>query len=102
MMHEALVSSQRAQLYLAERALPLAVAQACGVGYLSHAAWKYALVSQEQRQLLKRWIGRIIFPLGSPDGYGFIGRTLLQWEPGMNENAHKAPCSISKVVPDAG
>ena len=90
MMHEALVSSQRAQLYLAERALPLAVAQACGVGYLSHGAWKYALVSQEQRQLLKRWIGRIIFPLGSLDGYGFIGRTLLRWVPGMDENAHKA------------
>jgi len=47
-------------------------------------------VSTEQQQLLKRWIGRIIFPLGSPDGQGFIGRTLLKWEPGMDENAHKA------------
>ena len=47
-------------------------------------------MSKEQQRLLKRWIGRIIFPLGSPDGQGFIGRTLLKWEPGMDENAHKA------------
>jgi Toprim-like len=47
-------------------------------------------VSREQRQLLKRWIGRIIFPLGSPGGQGFIGRTLLMWEPGVDEDAHKA------------
>jgi hypothetical protein len=39
---------------------------------------------------LKRWIGRILFPLHSPYGQGYIGRTLLQWEPGMDENAHKA------------
>jgi hypothetical protein len=89
-MREALVSSQRAQLYLTERALPAALAQACDVGYLSRAAWEQAPVSQKQQQHLRRWIGRIIFPLGSPRGQGFLGRTLLQWEPGMNENAHKA------------
>ena len=89
-MREALTSSRRAQLYLAERALPTALAKACGVGYLSRAAWEHAPVSQEQQRLLQRWIGRIIFPLGCPDGQGFIGRTLLQWEPGMDENAHKA------------
>jgi DNA primase len=60
------------------------------VGYLSHAAWEQAAVSIEQQRLLKRWIGRIIFPLWSPGGQGFIGRTLLKWEPGMDENAHKA------------
>jgi len=89
-MREALASSRRAHLYLTERALPPAVALARGVGYLSRAAWEQAQVSKEQQRLLKRWIGRIIFPLGSPDGQGFIGRTLLQWEPGMDENAHKA------------
>jgi hypothetical protein len=46
-------------------------------------------VSKEQQKHLKRWLGRIIFPLGSPGGQGFIGRTLLKWEPGMDENTHK-------------
>ena len=89
-MRKALASSRRAQLYLTERALPPAIALESGVGYLSGAAWEQAPVSKEQQRLLKRWIGRIIFPLGSPDGQGFIGRTLLRWEPGMDENAHKA------------
>jgi DNA primase len=90
LIREALASSWRAQLYLNERALPLTIALASGIGYLSRAAREQAQVSKEQQQLLKRWIGRIIFPLGSPDGQGFIGRTLLKWEPGMDENAHKA------------
>jgi hypothetical protein len=87
---ETLAVSRRAQLYLTERALPPALAKETGVGYLSRAVWEHAPVSTEQQRLLKRWIGRIIFPLGSPGGHGFIGRTLLQWEPGMDENAHKA------------
>jgi len=90
LMREALASSRRALTYLTERALPPAIALASGVGYLSHAAWEKAPVSTELQRLLKRWIGRIIFPLGSPSGQGFIGRTLLQWEPGMDENTHKA------------
>jgi hypothetical protein len=89
-MRTALALSRRAQLYLTERALPPAIALASGVGYLSRAAWEKAPVSKEQQRLLERWIGRIIFPLCSPDGQGFIGRTLLKWEPGMDENAHKA------------
>ncbi len=40
--------------------------------------------------MLQRWIGRLIFPLHSPEGQGYIGRTLLGWQPGMDENAHKA------------
>jgi len=89
MMHEALASSQRVQHYLVDRNLPHTLALATGVWYLSRAVWEQAPVSQEQQQLLKRWVGRIIFPLGSPGGQGFIGRTLLKWEPGMGENAHK-------------
>jgi hypothetical protein len=80
----------RAQLYLTERGIPATLALASGVGYLSRAFWEQAPVSTEQQRFLKRWIGRIIFPLGSPSGHGFIGRTLLRWEPGMDENAHKA------------
>ena len=90
LMREALASSRRAQLYLTERGVPPTLALKSGVGYLSRAAWDQAPVPKEQQQLLKRWIGRIIFPLGSSDGQGFIGRTLLKWEPGMDENAHKA------------
>jgi Toprim-like len=89
-MRAALASSRRAQLYLNERALPPAFALASGVGYLSRAAQEQVPLSTEQQRLLKRWIGRIIFPIGSPGGQGFIGRTLLRWEPGMDENAHKA------------
>jgi hypothetical protein len=87
---EALASFRRVQVYLSERGIPLAVAQASSIGYLSRAIWEQAKIAADQRALLKRWIGRIIFPLGSPDGQGFIGRALHQWEPGMDENTHKA------------
>ena len=89
-MRASLTSSQRAQEYLHERGIPPAIACAAGIGYLSRSTWEHAPLSAEQRSLLKRWMGRIVFPLGSLDGGGFIGRTLLRWEPGMDENAHKA------------
>jgi hypothetical protein len=84
------LASWRASAYLEERAIPAEAAEAHGVGYLSRVAWEDASVQPEQRDLLTRWIGRIVFPLGSPDGRGFIGRTLIRWEPGMDENEHKA------------
>src|SRR6266566_4787719 len=89
LMHEALASSRRAQRYLEERGIPLTIASVSGVSYLSRAMWEQIPVAAEQH-CLKRWIGRILFPLSSPFGQGFIGRTLLKWEPGMDENAHKA------------
>jgi len=89
LMREALVSSRRAQRYLETRGIPHAIALTSGVGYLSRAVWEQ-IAAQEEQHLLKRWIGRILFPLHSPFGQGFIGRTLLKWEPGMDENAHKA------------
>jgi hypothetical protein len=79
-----------AQAYLNQRSTPPALAQACGVGYLSRAVWERAILPVEQKTLLQRWIGRLIFPLHSPEGQGYIGRTLLKWEPGMDESAHKA------------
>ena len=90
LMRASLTSSQRAQRYLNERGIPAARAHVAHIGYLSRSTWEQAPVSAEQKSLLKRWIGRIVFPLGSPDGQGFIGRTLLKWEPGIDENAHKA------------
>jgi hypothetical protein len=89
LMQEALASSWHAQCYLDERGIPLACASTAGVGYLSRTVWEQ-LSPSEVQHLLKRWIGRILFPLASPYGQGFIGRTLLRWEPGMDENTHKA------------
>ena len=90
LMRDALTASRRAQLYLSERSLSPALAPASGIGYLSRSVWEQVPVSEGQQSLLRRWMGRIVFPLGSPHGQGFIGRTLLRWEPGMDENAHKA------------
>ncbi len=90
LVRASLTASRWAQGYLNERGILPTIASAAHIGYLSRCAWEHAPVSTEQHSLLKRWIGRIIFPLGSPDGQGFIGRTLLRWEQGMDENAHKA------------
>ncbi len=83
------LAGERAQAYLDERAIPPDVAEASGLGYLSRAVWEDAPVPDEQRDLLTRWIGRIVFPLGSPEGRGFIGRSLWYWERGMDEMEHK-------------
>jgi hypothetical protein len=88
-MQAALASSRRAQRYLDERGVPLVTARTAGISYLSRAVWEQ-LSSAEEQHLLKRWIGRMLFPLTSPYGQGYIGRTLLRWEPGMDENTHKA------------
>jgi len=90
LLRESLTSSEHAQAYLGERGIPPAIAHAAGIGYVSRSAWELASLPAEQQALFQRWIGRIVFPLGSPLGGGFIGRTLLRWEPGMDENAHKA------------
>src|SRR5216683_5203194 len=66
LMCESLASSEHAQGYLNERGIPPAIAQAARIGYVSRSAWERAPVSAEQLLLLKRWIGRIVFPLGSP------------------------------------
>jgi hypothetical protein len=75
LMRDALADA-RVRAYLDERAIPPEVAAAQGLGYLSRAAWQEAPVPDAQRDLLARWIGRVVFPLGSPDGRGFIGRSL--------------------------
>ena len=87
---QALDASRMAQRYLHERGIPTAMAQACGIGYLSRAIWEQAMLPVEQKTLLQRWTGRLIFPLHALEGQGYIGRTLLKWEPGMDENEHKA------------
>lgn len=88
LQRKALLRSRRAQAYLHERKIPLTVARETGIGYLP-AEVLPRLRSYEERTLLRRWTSRIIFPLVSPYGEGYIGRTLWQWEPGMNEIEHK-------------
>jgi len=88
-MRKALIHSQRAQAYLNERGIPLDVALATGVRYLP-AAMINNLEAQKQRAILRRWEERILFPLASPAGKGYIGRSLWRWQPGMDENAHKS------------
>ncbi len=88
LMRAALVHSQRARAYLDERRIPLEVAQATGVGYLPQAMLSRPEL-QGRRNILSRWAERIVFPLASPTGKGYIGRSLWRWQPGMDENAHK-------------
>src|SRR5579884_828380 len=88
-MRAALASSERAQAYLRERAIPLEVAQAAGVVYLPSAALKSPDL-QGQRRLVEKWADRLIFPLWAADGRrGYAGRTLRLWKSGMDENEHK-------------
>src|SRR5207248_750633 len=88
-MRTALASSERAQTYLQERAIPLEVAQAAGVVYLPPAALNSPDL-QGQRPLLEKWMDALIFPLLASSGQrGYAARTLRLWEPGMDENKHK-------------
>lgn len=88
--------SLRAQTYLTDRGIPLEIAQETGVGYLPPDLLPRMQVP-EQRSLLRRWAARLVFPLISPFGSGYIGRSLWQWRPGMNENTHKAVLETGKT-----
>jgi hypothetical protein len=88
-MRAGLVHSARAQAYLEQRKIPLELALATGVGYLTPTILDSSACS-EQKGLMHRWTDRLIFPLSSPAGKGYIGRTLWGWKAGMDENAHKA------------
>ena len=71
---------ERARAYLAERAIPFEVAERLGLGYIP---------AREGFQ--HRWSDRIIFPVETLDGeIGYCGRALFLWQPGMNEDEHKA------------
>ncbi len=87
-MCAALRHSARARAYLHERGIPLEVAIDTGVCYLPAEIMNRPEL-RGQRGILQRWTDRMLFPLVSPYGKGFIGRSLWHWKPGMDENAHK-------------
>src|SRR6266487_6113605 len=89
-MRAGLVHSARAQAYLEQRKIPLELAFATGVGFLPTTIPDTVIACSEQKGLLHRWADRLVFPLSSPAGKGFIGRSLWGWKAGMDENAHKA------------
>jgi hypothetical protein len=86
-MTKALQRSQRAQAYLAGRGIPLSCARDAGVGYFPPVMLPHV---PEHQSLLQRWAARMIFPLMTPTEQGYIGRSLWRWQPGMDENMHKA------------
>ncbi len=88
-MRWALAHSQRAQLYLRERGIPLNSALEAGVRYMPSALLDRPEMRKE-REVLRRWVDRLLFPLNSPFGRGYIGRSLWPWQPGMDETIHKA------------
>jgi Toprim-like len=88
-MRWALAHSQRAQLYLHQRGIPRNTALEAGVGYMPPALLTRPEMRKE-REVLHRWVDRLLFPLNSPFGKGYIGRSLWHWQPGMNETIHKA------------
>jgi len=87
-MRAGLVHSARAQAYLEQRKIPLELAVVTGVGYLPTTMLDSSACS-DQKGLLHRWAERFIFPLSSPAGKGYIGRSLWGWKAGMDENSHK-------------
>ena len=74
----------QAQAYLETRAIPLEVAQQEQVAYVPAT-----LPQNEQMLPLGRWHDRLLFPLTSPTGRGFAGRSLWRWQIGMDEVTHK-------------
>jgi hypothetical protein len=88
-MRACLAHSKRARAYLQERGIELEVALTAGAGYLEPALLERMLTGKP-RELLQRWAQRLIFPLTSLAGKGYIGRSLWGWKPGMDENEHKA------------
>jgi hypothetical protein len=75
----------RALAYLAQRGIPLEIAQRYGLCYIP----PYREMSEQVQAKwydMRQWTDRLIFPLS--DG-GFTGRALWLWTPGMDEDEHK-------------
>ncbi len=84
------LTDDRPREYLEGRGIPWDIARDAGVGYVPADA--------KLSGSLAKWRDRLTFPLGSPAGAGYAGRSVWGWEPGMDENQHKAHL---EATPDA-
>jgi len=85
----------QAQAYLETRGIPLEIAQWERLGYIPKVLLQGHVHDQS---MLARWSERLLFPLTSPTGRGFAGRSLWRWQIGMDEAIHKA---LLDAEPDA-
>ncbi len=83
----------RASAYLAARGIPFDLADELGVAYIP----PFDAAESEEQRAIAAWTDRLIFPLSSPAGQGFTGRSLLYWTPGMDEYEHKQLLDEYKV-----
>jgi len=97
LMRNALAQSARAQAYLRERGIPLHIARAAGIGYVPPELPRLPEL-RAKRSLLQRWTDRLLLPLHTPDGQGYIGRSLWRWVPGMDERLHKSLLDHSRTT----
>ena len=77
----------QAQAYLESRHIPLEVADQERLAYLPRELFNHAFPEQPA---LARWSERLLFPLTSPTGRGFAGRSLWHWQLHIDEATHKA------------
>jgi 5S rRNA maturation endonuclease (ribonuclease M5) len=73
------IGDDRAQAYLSARGLSSSIVDLAEVGYIPDVS-----------TIKETWQDRLLFPLWSPEGIGFIGRAMWRWYPGMDEREHKA------------
>lgn len=85
------LADDRARAYLEERGIPWEIADGAGVGYIPANA--------RLSGGLAKWRDRLVFPLGSAAGTGYAGRSLHGWQPGMDENMHKALLEADPASP---
>jgi hypothetical protein len=81
-MHQEIIN-WTPSVYLESRMIPVDLAVEEGVGFLPPMAFVC------QPRFMQRWSDRIVFPLRSPEGNGYIGRSLAGWKLGMDESEHK-------------
>ena len=77
----------QAQAYLETRAIPLEIADQERLAYFPRELIGRFFPDQPA---LARWSERLLFPLTSPTGRGFAGRSLWRWQLHMDEATHKA------------
>ncbi len=77
----------QAQAYLEARSIPLEIADQERIAYFPSDLFQRFFADQPA---LARWQERLLFPLTSPTGRGFVGRSLWRWQLHIDEATHKA------------